>query len=281
MIDHNLSPINQPMIPTDIVNEAYHYPDNNNNSAPLIVCQELVSQAKIGHRPILDGINCEIKQGDFVAVLGLNGAGKSSLLRAIAGLFPLRSGSIMVNDMPLTPRNLPHIRQQIAMLFQGGGLVPQLSAIDNVLCGKLGTFSNWQTWKGFPASEQRLALEILDSLGMGEFAHQSTGQLSGGQQQRVAIARALIRSPQILLADEPVTGLDIMAIQQVMKTLAELHQQGMTIVTVLHDLALASTYAQQAIVVDRGRVVYQGVAQNLDAEFEKLIAGGKKVLTLN
>jgi phosphonate transport system ATP-binding protein len=279
MIDNNLSPINLPMIPVDTVNETY--PDNNNHSTPVIVCQELVSQAMIGHRPILDGINCAIKQGEFVAILGLNGAGKSSLLRAIAGLFPFRSGSIVVNDMPLTPRNLPHIRQKMAMLFQGGGLVPQLSALDNVLCGKLGTFSNWQTLKGFPASEQRLALELLESLGMGEFAHQSTRQLSGGQQQRVAIARALIRSPQILLADEPVTGLDIMAIQQVMKTLAQLHQQGMTIVTVLHDLALASTYAQKAIVVDRGRVVYQGATQNLDAEFEKLIAGGKAVSTLN
>jgi phosphonate transport system ATP-binding protein len=236
-----------------------------------IVCQEITSQAQIGHRPILDSLNCAIKQGEFVAILGLNGAGKSSFLRAIAGLMPLRSGSILVNDLPLTQRNLPQIHQQLAMLFQGGGLIPQLSALDNVLCGKLGDFSGWQTLMGFPPSERRTALELLDRLGLGAVAQQPTRQLSGGQQQRVAIARALIRSPQILLADEPVTGLDVMAIQQVMSDLGRLHQAGMTIVTVLHDLNLASTYAQTAIVVDRGRVVYHGDTQNLTTEFENLM----------
>jgi phosphonate transport system ATP-binding protein len=106
---------------------------------------------------------------------------------------------------------------------------------------------------------------------MSEFADLPTRHLSGGQQQRVAIARALMRSPQILLADEPVTGLDIIAIQQVMQTLSHLHQEGMTVVAVLHDLALASTYAQTAIVLDRGRVVYHGSSQNLSTEFEKLV----------
>ncbi len=241
------------------------------NLTPAIICQEVVSQAKIGNRAILNGIDCEIKRGEFVAILGLNGAGKSSLLRAIAGLLPLRSGNILVNDIPVAPRTLTQARQPLAMLFQGGGLIPQLCALDNVLCGKLGAFSGWQTLRGFPPSEQRYALELLDRLGMADFASQATGQLSGGQQQRVAIARALIRSPQILLADEPVTGLDIIAIQQVMKTLSHLHQQGMTIVAVLHDLALASTYAQTAIVVDRGQVVYHGSSQNLSAKFEQLI----------
>ncbi len=241
------------------------------NPSPAIVCERVVSQAKISNRPILDGIDCQIKQGEFVAILGLNGAGKSSLLRAIAGLLPLRSGSILINDVPVTPSTLSQSRQHLAMLFQNGGLIPQLRAIDNVLCGKLGAFSGWQTLRGFPLNEQRIAMELLDRLGMGEFAHQPTRQLSGGQQQRVAIARALMRSPQILLADEPVTGLDIIAIQQVMKTLTHLHQEGMTIVAVLHDLALASTYAQTAMIVDRGRVVYYGSSQHLDAEFDRLI----------
>jgi phosphonate transport system ATP-binding protein len=247
------------------------HPQASNHLATAIACQSVVSQAKIGNRPILDGINCEIRQGEFVAILGLNGAGKSSLLRSIAGLLPLRSGNIIVNNVPVTPNTLNQARQHLAMLFQGGGLIPQLCALDNVLCGKLGEFSGWQTLTGFPPPERRTALELLDRLGMGEFANQPTRQLSGGQQQRVAIARALMRSPQILLADEPVTGLDIIAIQEVMKTLARLHRDGMTIVTVLHDLALASTYAQTAIVVDRGRVVYHGSSQNLDKEFARLI----------
>lgn len=238
--------------------------------SPAIVCQQVVSQAKIGSRPVLDGIDCEIKRGEFVAILGLNGAGKSSLLRSMAGLLPLKSGNILVDNVPVTPDTLKQARKPLAMLFQGGGLIPQLCALDNVLCGRLGAFSGWQTLQGFSPSERRLGLELLDRLGMAEFADRPTRQLSGGQQQRVAIARALIRSPQILLADEPVTGLDIVAIQQVMQILADLHRSGMTIVTVLHDLGLANTYAQTGIIVDRGRVVYHGTSQNLGPEFDRL-----------
>jgi phosphonate transport system ATP-binding protein len=238
--------------------------------SPAIACKQVISKVKTNSRPILDGIDCEIKRGEFVAILGLNGAGKSSLLRSIAGLLPLKSGNILINDISITPHNLNQARHPLAMLFQGGGLIPQLCALDNVLCGKLGAFSGWQTLQGFPLSERRTALELLDRLGMAEFANQPTRQLSGGQQQRVAIARALIGSPQILLADEPVTGLDILAVRQVMQTLADLHRSGMTIVTVLHDLGLASIYAQTAIILDRGRVVYHGSSQNVSQEFDRL-----------
>jgi phosphonate transport system ATP-binding protein len=251
------------------VNEIVKLAESSKLSS-AIVCRAVVSQAKISNRPVLDGIDCEIKRGEFVAILGLNGAGKSSLLRSIAGLLPLKSGNVLINNVKMTPDNLNQARQPLAMLFQGGGLIPQLCALDNVLCGKLGAFSGWQTLQGFPSNERRIALELLDRLGMAEFANQPTRQLSGGQQQRVAIARALIRSPQILLADEPVTGLDVMAIQQVMQILADLHRSGMTIVTVLHDLGLASTYAQTAMIVDRGRVGYHGPSQNLGQEFDRL-----------
>lgn len=239
--------------------------------APAIICEGLVSQAKIGDRPILDGIDCQIQQGEFVAILGLNGAGKSSVLRSIAGLLPLKSGHIHVNGIPVTPRTLKQSRQQLSMLFQSGGLIPQLSALDNVLSGKLGAFSGWQTLRGFPASERRNAIELLDRLGIANLADRQTRKLSGGQQQRVAIARALIRSPKILLADKPVAALDILATQQVMEILADLHREGMTIVTVLHDLALASAYAQTAIIIDRGRVAYHGSSQNVGSEFDKLV----------
>jgi phosphonate transport system ATP-binding protein len=239
--------------------------------APAIICEGVVSQAKIGDRPILDSIDFEIQRGEFVAILGLNGAGKSSVLRSIAGLLPLKSGHIHVNGIAVTPRTLNQSRQQLSMLFQSGGLIPQLSALDNVLSGKLGAFSAWQTLRGFPASERRNAIELLDRLGIAKLADRQTRKLSGGQQQRVAIARALIRSPQILLADEPVAALDILASHQVMEILADLHRQGMTIVTVLHDLALASAYAQTAIIIDRGRVAYHGSSQNVELEFDKLV----------
>jgi phosphonate transport system ATP-binding protein len=238
-------------------------------SQPVIECQDVETAYSAAlNRPILNQINLQIHQGEFVVLLGLNGAGKSTLLRSLVGLVAIVRGAIHINGVQLTPRTLPHIRHDVGMLFQGGGLIRQLSAIENVLCGRLGARTTWQTLFGFPKNDRRQALELLEQLGLREQAYQKTGQLSGGQQQRVAIARALIESPQILLADEPITGLDIKASKQVMETLSMLHsQQGMTIVTVLHDLGVATEYAQRAIVLDAGRIVYDGYCDNLQAQF--------------
>ncbi|BAZ87999.1 phosphonate ABC transporter ATP-binding protein [Dolichospermum compactum] len=218
-------------------------------------------------RPILNNINCQINQGEFVVLLGLNGAGKSTLLKSLVGLVPLIKGEIKINGVSVGEQNLPQIRRDVGMLFQGGGLIRQLSAIDNVLCGRLGVRKTRQTLFGFGQRDRTLALELLTQLGLKEQAYQKTSKLSGGQQQKVAIARALMQSPQILLADEPTTGLDVVASQQVMATLSELHQQGLTIITVLHDLALATEYAQRAIILDGGKVVYDGKCENLQEQF--------------
>jgi phosphonate transport system ATP-binding protein len=183
------------------------------------------------------------------------------------GLVPLIKGEIKINGVSCSQQKLPQIRRDVGMLFQGGGLIRQLSAIDNVLCGRLGVRKNRQTLWGFPPSDRQLALELLTQLGLKEHIYQKTSKLSGGQQQKVAIARALMQSPQILLADEPTTGLDIIASQQVMTNLSELHQQGLTIITVLHDLTLATEYAQRAIILDKGEVVYDGKCENLQAQF--------------
>ncbi|AFY32400.1 phosphonate ABC transporter ATP-binding protein [Calothrix sp. PCC 7507] len=238
----------------------------------VIECQNLeTAYAASLNRPILNGINCQIKQGEFVVLLGLNGAGKSTLLRSLVGLVPIERGTIQINGVTMNPRTLTAIRRDIGMLFQGGGLIRQLSAIDNVLCGCLGVRTTWQTLWGFGKRDRLLALKLLEQMGLSEQADQKTAQLSGGQQQRVAIARALIQSPQILLADEPITGLDVIASQQVMQTLAKLHsQQGMTIISVLHDLRIAAEYAQRAIVLEAGRVVYDGPCNNLQAQFSQV-----------
>lgn len=237
-------------------------------SSSAIACRQLVTKAKTATgRPILDGIDCTIAPRDFVALVGLNGAGKSSLLRAIAGLLKLATGEINwgnVEQSIASPR--------LAMIFQGGALIPQLTALDNVLCGNLGKYSVWQTIKGWPSADRRAGVELLDRFDLADYADRVVAKLSGGQQQRVAIARALWQSPDILLADEPTTGLDILATREVMNTLRQLNQEGMTVVAVLHDLHLASVYARTAIIVDRGRVVYQGAAANLVDLFPQLIS---------
>ncbi|MFB8796679.1 MAG: phosphonate ABC transporter ATP-binding protein [Microcoleus sp.] len=222
------------------------------------------------NRPILNGINCQIKQGEFVGLLGLNGAGKSTLLRSFVGLVPVKTGEIRINDIVMNTRTIARIRRDIGLIFQGGGLVKQSQAIENVLCGCLGSLNTWQTLWGFPKKQRDRAFELLANFGLQDLAYQKTGQLSGGQQQKVAIARALIQSPQILLADEPTTGLDVIAAQQVMEILAKLHsEQGMTVVVVLHDLGMASTYPERAIVLDAGQIIYDGKCHNLSEKFSK------------
>lgn len=220
-------------------------------------------------RPILNGVNCTIKSGEFVALLGLNGAGKSTLLKVIAGLIPLEKGMIKIQGLPRNNQD----RSSVGMLVQNGGLIKQLSAIDNVLCGLLGKYSAWQTLRGFPKNDRRLALQLLEQFGLKDQAYQKTSQLSGGQQQKVAIARTLIQSPEILLADEPTTGLDILASHQVMEILANLHQKKMTIIVVLHDLELASKYAQRAIIFNQGSIIYDGDCQQILTKFTQLNQG--------
>lgn len=240
----------------------------------IIDCHHLYSLPKSATgQPILNGISCQIEAGEFVAILGLNGAGKSSLLKAMIGLMPLKNGEIRVHDCLLTPKTLGRIRRQTAMIFQGGGLIRQLSALDNVLCGTLGYRSSWQTLWGFKSSDRSLALKLLTQLGLEEYAHQKVSKLSGGQQQRVAIARALIQSPQIILADEPISGLDIIAANNVMENLARLHkEQNLTIITVLHDLNMATKYAKRAIILKAGEIVYDGSVENLSKNFTEYLS---------
>jgi phosphonate transport system ATP-binding protein len=236
----------------------------SNFSLPAIACQEATTAVVPAlRRPILNRVSFSVQAGEFVALLGLNGAGKSSLLRAMIGLMPLQQGNISIYGTAIAPANLPRIRQQVSVLFQGGALIPQLSALDNVLCGCLGRHAPWQTLFGFDKTERRRALDLLTRLGLRDLAYQQTARLSGGQQQRVAIARALMATPRILLVDEPITGLDVLATRQVMDILTELNQQGMTIVAILHDLALAETYAQRAIVLDAGQVIHDGDCDHL------------------
>lgn len=238
----------------------------------VIDCQNLeTAYSKSLKRPILNRINCQIQRGEFVALLGLNGAGKSTLLRSLVGLVPLIKGNIRINGIQMNSQTLPKIRREIGMLFQGGGLIPQLSTMENVLCGRLGVRKPWETLFRFPKTDQRSALDILQELGLQEHTHQRTSLLSGGQQQRVAIARALIQSPQILLADEPTTGLDVMAAKQVMETLLQLNSdRAITIVAVLHDLGMAMEFAQRAIIIDDGSIIYDGSSDNLPAQFAQL-----------
>jgi phosphonate transport system ATP-binding protein len=241
------------------------------NNSPAIACHNVsTAYQSTLKRSILNRINLQINHGEFVALLGLNGAGKSTLLRSLVGLVPISQGEIQICGTNVQPNLVNEVRKNIGFLFQGGGLVDQLSCLDNVLCGCLGDLNTWQSLWGFPKRDRRVAMQLLQKMGLQEQIYQKARQLSGGQRQRVAIARTLIQSPHILLADEPTTGLDVSGIEQVMSSLQEMNRKGLTVVVVLHDLALAAKYAQRAIVLQEGQVWYDGDCQNMDRQFAKL-----------
>jgi phosphonate transport system ATP-binding protein len=241
------------------------------NNFPAIACHNLrTAYQPTLKRPILNGVDLHINHGEFVALLGLNGAGKSTLLRSLVGLVAAKQGDIQICGKTVRPDQVNEVRKNVGFLFQGGGLVDQLSCLDNVLCGCLGELNTWQSLWGFPKRDRRVAIQLLQKMGLQEQIYQKARQLSGGQRQRVAIARTLIQSPHILLADEPTTGLDVTGIEQVMGSLQEMHDRGLTVVVVLHDLALAAKYAQRAIILQEGQVMYDGDCHNIETEFAKL-----------
>jgi|688.fasta_scaffold32760_7 phosphonate transport system ATP-binding protein len=247
------------------------------NNLPAIACRNLRTDYQSTlKRSILNGIDIQINHGEFVALLGLNGAGKSTFLRSLVGLVPVNQGEIQICGTRVEQNHIGEVRKNVGFLFQGGGLVDQLSCLDNVLCGCLGELTTWQSLWGFPKRDRRVAMQLLQKMGLQEQIYQKAKQLSGGQRQRVAIARTLIQSPHILLADEPTTGLDVSGIQQVMGNLQAMHRQGLTIVVVLHDLALAAQYAERAIILEDGKVWYDGDCQNIDKQFAQLQLAQKK-----
>ncbi|MFC0581575.1 phosphonate ABC transporter ATP-binding protein [Micrococcoides hystricis] len=207
-------------------------------------------------RTVLDGLSFTVRAGELVAFLGANGSGKSTTLRAVAGLLDHDGGNIEVCGVAdAAERN--H-RADAAMVFQKIHLVPRRSVLDNVCAGALARMSTWQSMHPlfFPASIRQEAMEALERVGLADRAAEPAGKLSGGQQQRVAIARALCQRAEVLLADEPVSALDPQAAEQVMTLLSDLaHTEGLAVAAVLHQPDLAFRYADRLIGLKHGKLV--------------------------
>ena len=198
----------------------------------------------------LNGVSLTVEEGEFTAVMGPSGSGKSTLLNIVAGLDQPTSGGVEVAGS-----NLGHMgeaalarfrRDRIGFVFQFFHLLPNLTALENVLIPA--------QLKSRTSAEAR-GRQLLGQLGIGEVADRYPARLSGGQQQRVAIARALINHPTLLLADEPTGALDTKSGEQVMEQLMELHRQGQTIILVTHDAKLATRHAARVLSVMDGRIV--------------------------
>lgn len=219
----------------------------------------------------LNDINLTIDKGEFVVIVGLSGAGKSTMLRSINRLHDITEGEILIGGRSITSargEELRKMRRGIGMIFQSFNLVKRSTVLRNVLSGRVGYHSTLRTLFGlFPQRDMELALHALDRVNILEKAYVRADQLSGGQQQRVSIARALAQEATIILADEPVASLDPLTTRQVMDDLKRINQElGITTVVNLHFIDLAREYATRIIGLRAGKVVFDGPASEATDE---------------
>ena len=226
----------------------------------------------------LKNVNLNVKKGEFIAVIGLSGSGKSTMLRMINRLINPTKGQIHILGEDITNysgKKLRNIRSKVGMIFQQHNLIKRASVLTNVLTGQLGSIQTYRSLlNSFPNKAYELAYENLRRVGIEEKALNRATELSGGQQQRVAIARALMQNPLIMLADEPVASLDPATSHSVMKYLKDINQNDdVTILTSLHFLSLAREYSSRVIAMKAGEIVFDGLPSEIDNDRFKAIYG--------
>lgn len=250
------------------------------NDAQGLVIKELNKEYVAG-KPVLKSINLTIEGCGITAIIGPSGTGKSTLVRCINRLVDPTRGQIHFHGkdlVQLSGTELRHARRKIGMVHQEYNLVERLSVMENVLSGRLGYMPAWKTWlRKYSAQDIQKAFELLDAVGLGDFAQRRADQLSGGQRQRVGIARALMQDPELILADEPTSSLDPKTSVEVMALMVSLTSaRGIPVVINIHNVELAKRFANRIIGMARGEVVFDGVPESLEAHHLADIYGGEE-----
>lgn len=209
----------------------------------------------------LNDINLDLCTGEFTVLLGASGSGKTTLLRSAIGLVTPDFGDIRMGETAMTGQTKSAARRKLAMIHQDFALVNRLSVARNVMAGVCTEISLWRIlFQAYPHEIQRRAADALFSVGLtaNQF-NRKARDLSGGQMQRVGIARALMRSPRLLLADEPIASLDPASSENVMQILRNLcTERGIGVVCSLHQISVAKRYADRLVAMQHGRIVFNG-----------------------
>ena len=204
---------------------------------------------------ILDGLNLDIHDKEFVTLLGSSGCGKTTTLRLIAGFLEPNAGQVLLKGQDIT--GVPPYKRPVNTVFQKYALFPHLNVFENVAFGLRLKKMDEETIR-------RKVRDMLEVVGLKGFERRSISQMSGGQQQRVAIARALAMKPEIMLFDEPTSALDPELVGEVLNVMLDLAKEGMTMVVVTHEIGFAREVADQIVFMDGGVVVEQGGPEIID-----------------
>ena len=203
------------------------------------------------HFHVLRGVSLEIAKQEVVVIMGPSGSGKSTFIRTLNALEPYQKGNIEVDGIQLSHdlKNIEAIRREVGMVFQQFNLFPHLTVLKNVTLAPIWV----RRWTKAKAEE--VGRQLLEKVGILEQADKYPGQLSGGQQQRVAIARALAMQPKIMLFDEPTSALDPEMVREVLDTMRNLANSGMTMVCVSHEVGFTREVADRVVFMDEGIIV--------------------------
>ncbi|MDO5733344.1 MAG: phosphonate ABC transporter ATP-binding protein [Eubacteriales bacterium] len=216
----------------------------------------------------LQGLSFKLDRGERVAVIGHSGSGKSTLLKSINLLIQPHRGRIAIDDqvlINLKPRQLRELRRSIGLIFQDYNLVDRLTVLENVLLGRLGYKSYWQSlFNQYRQEEYQAAIDAIDACGLNDKILERADALSGGQRQRVAIAKTLCQQPRLILADEPLAALDPLTAESILKLFCALNEErNIAILMNLHDVRLAIRYFPRIIALQHGKLIYDGPSSGL------------------
>ncbi len=217
----------------------------------LIKVENLKKHYTGGVVKALDGINCEIRKGEVVVIVGPSGSGKSTLLRSLNLLEIPTSGKIYFDGVDITDKktDINTHRQRMGMVFQHFNLFPNMNVLKNM------TKAPTTLLKKSKENAETQALELLDRVGLKDRADAYPSQLSGGQKQRVAIVRALCMEPEVMLFDEPTSALDPEMVGEVLDVMKNLAREGMTMVVVTHEMGFAREVGTRVIFMDEGKII--------------------------
>ena len=222
----------------------------------IIVASEV--KKRFGALEVLKGISLEVAEGEVLCIIGPSGSGKSTLLRCLNRLEEIQSGSIeVIGENIVQTKNINKLRENIGMVFQSFNLFPNYTVLENMMLAPL------ELKKMNRRQAEDAAVSLLRKVGLEDKKNVYPYTLSGGQKQRVAIARALQMNPKIMLFDEPTSALDPEMVEEVLKVMKDLAQEGMTMVIVTHEMGFARDVADRVIFMDDGVIVEEGTASEL------------------